>query len=212
MALLRERITELDEVGDLAAEPGSRAWAVAVRGKLHEHLHDSESSALALREYADAMVRFEGFRQLTDASGFPFRTFEAFCRERSPFGLGYDPAAIERIVEERRSAQVRAQAPLSLLDPGPPTKEERDDKGYDITVRGTGSDYLTARIARDRPDILKRMQAGEFPSVRAAAREAGLVKQEFRAPLTVEGIARGVRKHFTPEQIDALVEALTREA
>lgn len=31
---------------------------------------------------------------------------------------------------------------------------------------GTSADYLTARIARDRPDILERMKAGEYPSVR----------------------------------------------
>ena len=32
-------------------------------------------------------------------------------------------------------------------------------------MRGDDPDYLTARIARDRPDILERMQAGEFKSV-----------------------------------------------
>jgi hypothetical protein len=32
--------------------------------------------------------------------------------------------------------------------------------------RGSSADYLTARIARDRPDILARMKAGEFSSVR----------------------------------------------
>jgi hypothetical protein len=33
---------------------------------------------------------------------------------------------------------------------------------------GTNLDYLTRRIARDHPDILQRMKAGEFKSVRAA--------------------------------------------
>jgi hypothetical protein len=32
--------------------------------------------------------------------------------------------------------------------------------------------YLTAVIARDRPDILDRMKKGEFKSVKAAAMEA----------------------------------------
>jgi len=31
---------------------------------------------------------------------------------------------------------------------------------------GTDADYLTARIARDRPDILDRMKTGEYASVR----------------------------------------------
>ena len=34
--------------------------------------------------------------------------------------------------------------------------------------------YLTARIARDHPEILERMQRGEFTSVAAAARAAGI--------------------------------------
>jgi hypothetical protein len=35
-----------------------------------------------------------------------------------------------------------------------------------LKIRGDHAEYLTARIARDRPDILERMKAGEFLSVR----------------------------------------------
>ena len=216
MSFVRERVSALDEVGDLAAEPGSRAWAVAVRAKLLEHLHDTESSAQALQGYREAMLRFEGFRQLTDRSGFSFRTFEAFCRERPPFGLGYDPVALDRIVEERRSAQVKAQSPATLLDPGPPTKEERMNKGDVITVneRGTSADYLTARIARDAKKnpkagaVLKRMQAGEYPSVRAAALDAGIVKRRVSIPTDVDGAARALRRHFSPDELVQLAALL----
>jgi hypothetical protein len=45
------------------------------------------------------------------------------------------------------------------------------------TQYGTSTDYLTARIARDRPDILERMKTGAYKSVRAAAIDAGIVKQ-----------------------------------
>jgi hypothetical protein len=47
----------------------------------------------------------------------------------------------------------------------------------------TNPDYLTARIARDRPDILDRMKAGEYPSVRKAALEAGIVKPTITLPI-----------------------------
>ncbi len=40
--------------------------------------------------------------------------------------------------------------------------------------QGEDSEYLTRRIARDNPEILERMKAGEFKSVRAAAIEAGI--------------------------------------
>jgi hypothetical protein len=50
-----------------------------------------------------------------------------------------------------------------------------------LNDRGNKADYLTARIARDRPDVLERMKAGEFPSVRQAAIAAGIVK--VKSPL-----------------------------
>jgi hypothetical protein len=46
--------------------------------------------------------------------------------------------------------------------------------------------YLVNRIARDRPDVLERMKAGEFEHVRAAARAAGI--------LTTNGHGQGRRQ------------------
>jgi hypothetical protein len=40
---------------------------------------------------------------------------------------------------------------------------------------GNRSVYLVNRIARDRPDVLERMKTGEFETVRAAARAAGIL-------------------------------------
>ena len=49
--------------------------------------------------------------------------------------------------------------------------EKAQDQDSDTTLIGRkrDADYLTARIARDHPEILSRMKAGEFKSVRAAA-------------------------------------------
>ena len=47
--------------------------------------------------------------------------------------------------------------------------------------RGETTEYLTARLARDRPDLLERLKAGEFTSVRQAAVEAGIVRPKTRA-------------------------------
>ncbi len=46
---------------------------------------------------------------------------------------------------------------------------------------GNRSQYLVNRIARDRPDILERMKAGEFAFVRQAAIAAGIIA-EGRSP------------------------------
>jgi hypothetical protein len=59
-------------------------------------------------------------------------------------------------------------------------------------TRGThGAEYLTARIARDAPAILERMKAGEFPSVRAAARAAGILKPLDPVRVAVRASRRG---------------------
>lgn len=50
--------------------------------------------------------------------------------------------------------------------------QHRDVGHYNYNVlggEGTNATYLTARIARDRPDILADMKAGKYRSVRAAA-------------------------------------------
>ncbi len=47
---------------------------------------------------------------------------------------------------------------------------------------GNRSVYLVNRIARDRPDVLARMKAGEFETVRQAARAAGILAPIGRRP------------------------------
>ena len=68
---------------------------------------------------------------------------------------------------------------------------------------GNRSDYLVARIARDKPDLLERMKAGEFASVREAAREAGIIKD-------VSLVTQVVRlwEKATPEERQAIRQRL----
>lgn len=96
---------------------------------------------------------------------------------KEPHGLGYSPDAIDRIMDERQSLDPATRAECftedSLREQGRPRKDEEgnpdvirvSDRGY-----GTSTDYLTARIAKQHPEVHERMKAGEFPSVRAAAR------------------------------------------
>jgi hypothetical protein len=79
-----------------------------------------------------------------------------------------------------------------------------------MLLQGTSASYLARRIARDHPDILNRMKAGEFKSVRAAAREAGLIKTEyFSVPLDPEGAAKTIKRRFTAGQVRKLKELLS---
>jgi hypothetical protein len=123
--------------------------------------------------------------------------------------------SIDRIVAERQSAQSaleRAEELGPLLDPGPPTKAERDNPDYirdEEPEYGTSATYLARRLKRDHAPIYDRLQAGEFPSVRAAALEAGIVRKTITVPMEVEGAARVLRRHFSADDLEALAEALT---
>lgn len=54
------------------------------------------------------MEEYAGYRQLTDENGQPFSTYAEFCKAKQPWGLGYPPEVIDRIVKERGSAQAKA--------------------------------------------------------------------------------------------------------
>jgi hypothetical protein len=82
---------------------------------------------------------------------------------------------------QRKIRQVQCMAetaqPLQPAENHPRSGRGHTKKPHEKAKAGNRSDYLVARIARDRPDILEQMKAGEFTSVREAARAAGLVKQ-----------------------------------
>ena len=206
-----ERVTDLGEVGDLAAPPGSRPWAIATRLRIQAHLHTTNSNAEHLRAHLRAMREYQGWRNLTDARGRPFVTYEAFCCCQEPFGLGYDASALDQIIRERATAQAQAFKATKLSKHG---EIGRNHVRVDI-VRSEGSgnraDYLTARIARDRPDILKRMQRGEFKSVHQAAVAAGIRKVTVTVPLEPEAIARVLTRRLERAALAELV-ALLEEA
>jgi len=69
---------------------------------------------------------------------------------------------------------------------------------------------IFARIARDHPDVLRRMQEGEYTSMRAAAIDAGILKPRVSIPLVVEDAARLLKRHFA-DDLDKLIALLQAE-
>jgi len=80
----------------------------------------------------------------------------------------------------------------------------RDDNV--TSKRGNQADYLTSRIARDRPDILERMKDGEFSSVRQAAIAAGIVKVKTPAEQAIHWL-----KKCTDEQWNEVMEWIAEQ-
>jgi hypothetical protein len=142
-----------------------------VRRAIQGHLSDIRSDARHLEVNLRVMSKRRGYRHLQDQAGENFSSFEAFCREPPPHGLGYDRAVIERIIKERKTAQAHARQAVRPAKPGRPAKGT-----HCVPLSKGNNDRRVAQIARVRPDILERMKKGEFKSVRAAAIDAGIIK------------------------------------
>jgi Arc/MetJ-type ribon-helix-helix transcriptional regulator len=110
---------------------------------------------------------------------------------------------------EAAALQAEVAVALPLFGAKPKAKNQVDVINLK-TPGGTHADYLTARIARDHPDILVRMKAGEFKSVRAAALEAGIVKPTITVSKEPEAAARVLRKHFRGAALRELIAHLER--
>ncbi len=102
---LNVRTVTIGEAGNLAAPPGSQAWAIAVRLQIQSLLKDNESSVKHLQTWLRGMEEYAGYRQLPDESGKMFSSYAEFCKAKSPWGLGYPPEVIDWIIRERVSAQ-----------------------------------------------------------------------------------------------------------
>jgi hypothetical protein len=198
-------------MGDLCAPKGSYDHILAVHEEAKAALNNATTSREEVQAWVGLLKENANFRQLRDARGYQFMLWEEFCTTPQPHGLGYDPEAIEAIIAERQSVEALAfraeEEPLA--EHRRPKKEE--DKGNNITfMRGTSPDYLSRRIARDRPDILERMKAGEFRSVRAAALEAGIVKPTVSFELEPESASRALIRHFDAGQLRQIITELER--
>jgi len=129
--------------------------------------------------------------------GNPYGSLDALLEAE----LGID----ERTANEEVQAQARnakALKPAKTAGPGRGNKTLDNIKCFS----GTNPSYLTARIKRDHPEILERMKAGEFKSVRQAAIEAGIVK----IPTILELLNRYWRKATPAEQVQFIKNIQTK--
>ncbi len=146
---------------------GSEPWVRWVFEAAKRALNDATADREHVQVRVEALKTDDRFRQLRDAEGRNFWMWEAFCTTPQPHGLGYSPEAIDAIIAERKSvaAMDRAQVTTVLAESGGDRRSEvAKEFQVDVvnlkTKGGNDADYLTARIARDRPDILERMTAG----------------------------------------------------
>jgi hypothetical protein len=194
-------------IGREAAPVGSRAWAERIRLTMQGLVASVQRDPETIKWYVDLINKHQAWTLMNRDDGSFFVTFEEFCEYRQPWGLGRPWAKLKPFIVaacDGNEAQVEAlgttpeaapsHASVIALQPRDAssgrlrTKPVRNDSNE--RSRGNKTEYLAARIARDAPDVAEKMKAGEYPSVRAAARAAGLVKD----PDPVKVAARALKK------------------
>lgn len=81
----------------------------------------------------------------------------------------------------QRRAIRSAQAAQTMRDAKPLAYQGQRSNDPATTTRGSSVGYLASRIRRDFPDIAKRVEAGEFFSIRSAAVAAGIIRGREQA-------------------------------
>jgi hypothetical protein len=94
-----------------------------------------------------------------------------------PFGLGRSPQDLAAIVQAAKDPKTIAEKAQPLAQNGERGNGRRSLDNVTPTAGGNAASYLTARSARACPNVLEKMKAGVYPSVRAAAKAAGVLKE-----------------------------------
>lgn len=221
-----ERVTAtLNTAGDIAAEPGTQEWAIAVRLELLARIKNTESDARQLQRWARLMEEHQGYTQLLKRNGKPFASWREFCSTEPPYGLGYDPEMLRLVVEERLTAQERVvlaaigtdgnvlphatnrhtlERNISALETG--TQADRAEQAgiSDRTQRKL--DYL----ARNEPELMTAVRERTL-SADAAYRMARGKPQMASVPLEAEAAARVLVRRFTRDELTRLVALLAEQ-
>jgi hypothetical protein len=92
-------------------------------------------------------------------------------------------ADIDAIIAERKDAAKRAKEAVPLVEHGGDRKSDNQVSNTNLKASKCDAEYLTARIARDNPDILERMKAGEFASGEEGKTRTGAAATNMRLHL-----------------------------
>lgn len=162
------------------------------------------------------------------ANGDTFESFEDYWSKivRKPFAVWgelertyqfahrCDPELFNATYSEATKAVAdRAEnaKPAPTHEDHPGGRGKKELRSEEVSY-GETADYLTARIARDHPDILERMKAGEYTSVRRAALDAGIVKPRLSIPADPTGASRAILKRFQGDDLATLLRELANHA
>jgi hypothetical protein len=199
----KSRCSELYEFDPMLGPPenypvGSPEWAERISNRLQNGMkfissHTAQHVGKTVRQIWDARPPPWKVWPV----GSPIGTPDDYCRAVTGFEWNTLLEVVGEYVpvNEMRGALARAQ--VEHRKPG------AHHDNIMMSRQGTSAAYLLRRLARDHPEILAAYEAGEFPSVRAAAKEAGIIKE----PSQAEQILRILPK-LQPHELLALREVI----
>lgn len=201
---------------------GSVVDAKYLRDRLQRFLGYLER-ADQVQAHLDALVQLAREKHihlmLEQPGGGYFQTFEAFCVCAAPHGLGYRLDAIELLLAERQDLRVQARLARPLRGQGqhgasrPERRAVAGDAPPEARIKhGTGRRYWIAKLARDRPDLLARVESGEITSTQQAAVLAGWTSPLTWVRATAESFAAQAIKHLPVEEVPRLIAYLQAPA
>lgn len=181
---MKTRTMQMDDIGREDAPPGSRDWCSRVRLQIAMRLYEAKSTVSQVRFSLKSMRDERHFTKLQDRHGRDFETWEAFCSSPRPWGLEIPPEVADQIIAEpddgRRVGEMiemmRGAVPLAGHGEIGNGRGRVDD--VKSTQGGNSAPYLAARLKRDHPEIAAAVERGEYRSMRAAAKAAGIVKPQ----------------------------------
>ena len=201
------RDSSLDDIGDQDAPAGSEPWCRHFAFQARKTRDEMGTKVKQLRRVVGYLEEYEAWKVL----GYPSlgMLLHRECRLEVE-----EYEAIKAADPDQTIGVVLGPCPGPA--PGSMTKAARRSASNVDNVnnkcRWKGSNdpaYLLALLARDHPDIKARLDAGEFRSVRAAARAAGLVRPTAQIYTDdPAAAARAVRRHFEGDRLKALIAAL----
>ena len=196
-----------------------------------EALHRDGASPAGALELLAALVEDQTWERLTDAKGRSFKgRFRDFVETRSPFGLGYDPDQLPKVLALRhphesvpdvayRMATMRKEvqtllvAEISAAFPlgGDRRSDGFQNSGTDSKPNRETAEHIISRLKRPTeqggdPDLAERVVRGEI-TPNAAAREKGWRKPRILLS-TPENIAESLRRYLPREALSRLIELL----
>ncbi len=212
-------------VGDPYAPPGSYMKCKWLRHRANTILEQEDMNQFELKEIIDDIVKHQAWKILKDRNGKEFNSYTSFCRARPPYGLGRSDSDLEQIIKEgivkRIDETVKKAQEVTepLKEVGRPVKEERDIEDREIMVtesenvtiidlpqisetkqKGNSSEYRIKKLRRDHPEIVEKLEQGEYKSVAAAERAARGEEPEIKRA-----------KKTTVEKLLALWDKATEE-